>query len=195
MRNSLRTSTSWNGAGPLPDFPPRASGSTPPISLRALRGPRELAHANRLAKRALRTRLSRNLVAPRGIEPRSGVGRGPESKSYFLMLRLERLMIRGFRADYVLAACVALLLPACTSELPTRDTIASTGGSGAVARVKGLRPRASWVLPEARSQNLLYVSGNSGYVYIFSFPKGKLVGTLTGFQEVAGVCADAAGNV
>jgi hypothetical protein len=111
------------------------------------------------------------------------------------MLRLERLMIRGFRADYVLAACVALLLPACTSELPTRDTIASTGGSGAVARVKGLRPRASWVLPEARSQNLLYVSGNSGYVYIFSFPKGKLVGTLTGFQEVAGVCADAAGNV
>ncbi|HEY2476091.1 MAG TPA: hypothetical protein VGI19_14985 [Candidatus Cybelea sp.] len=42
---------------------------------------------------------------------------------------------------------------------------------------------------------MLYVSGNSGYVYIFSVPGGKLVGTLTGFQEVAGVCADAAGNV
>ena len=104
-------------------------------------------------------------------------------------------MSSGFRTNYVLAACVALLLPACTSELPARDTIRSTGGSDAVARFERLRPRVSWVLPEARSQNLLYVSGNAGFVYIFSFPKGKLVGTLTGFQEVSGVCADIAGNV
>ncbi|MGA9274172.1 MAG: hypothetical protein WBV67_11855 [Candidatus Cybelea sp.] len=104
-------------------------------------------------------------------------------------------MSRGFLAHYLLAACVTLLLSACTSELPARDTIPSTGQSDAVARCEALRPPASWVLPEARSENLLYVSGNNGYVYIFSFPKGKLVGTLTGFQEVAGVCADVAGNV
>lgn len=47
-RNSLRTSTSWSGAGLLPDFPPCASSSTRPLSLRALRKPRQLAHANRL---------------------------------------------------------------------------------------------------------------------------------------------------
>lgn len=111
------------------------------------------------------------------------------------MLRLERSTSRGFQVNYVLAACVALLLPACTSELPTPGTIGSAGPSDAVVRFEGLIPRTSWVSPEARSQNLLYVSGNSGYVYVFSFPKGKLVGTLTGFQEVAGVCADVAGNV
>ena len=104
-------------------------------------------------------------------------------------------MSRGFRTDYVLAACLALLLPACNSELAAPHTIPSTGGGDAVVHLERFRPGASWVSPEARSQTLLYVSGNSGSVYIFSFPKGKLVGTLTGFQEVAGVCADAAGNV
>ena len=104
-------------------------------------------------------------------------------------------MSRGFRTDYVLAACLALLLPACNSELAAPHTIPSTGGGDAVVHLERFRPGASWVLPEARSENLLYVSGNSGYVYILSFPKGKLVGTLTGFQEVAGVCADAAGHV
>jgi hypothetical protein len=107
----------------------------------------------------------------------------------------ERAMRRGFWLNYVLVACLLLLLPACNSELPASDTIPSTGGSDAVAHLERLGPGESWVLPEARSRNLLYVSGNSAYVYIFSFPKGKLVGTLTGFQEVAGVCADAAGNV
>ena len=54
---------------------------------------------------------------------------------------------------------------------------------------------ASWMLPEARGDTLLYVSGGSAYVNVYSFPKGKLVGTLTGFQEVTGVCTDAAGDV
>lgn len=98
------------------------------------------------------------------------------------------------RVAYAVASCLALVLPACTSELPARDN-ATSAAAGSVARIDALAPRPSWVAPEARSQDLLYVSGNSGYVYIFSFPKGKLVGTLTGFQEVAGVCADAAGNV
>ena len=86
-------------------------------------------------------------------------------------------MSRDFLAGYVLVVCAALLLSACTSALPARDIVASTDGGGTVARFEALRPRASWILPEARSQNLLYVSGNSGYVYIFSFPQGKLVGT------------------
>ena len=132
--------------------------------------------------------------APRRAEPQGG-GSRTGFEIVFRMLRLERAMSRGVWVDYALAACVALPLTACTSELPAHNTVDSAGGSGAVARFEGLRPRASWVLPEARSQNLLYVSGNAAYVYIFSFPKGKLVGTLTGFQEVAGVCADAAGNV
>jgi len=104
-------------------------------------------------------------------------------------------MNRRIRVNSVLAACAALLLPACSSGLPVRDAMVSLDRGRVPGRTESLRPSASWILPAAASQNLLYVSGNSGYVYIFSFPTGELVGTLTGFQEVTGVCADAAGNV
>lgn len=83
-------------------------------------------------------------------------------------------------------ACVALLA-GCAQSSVEQVTPSDRRFENGVAR--------SWVAPEARGQNLLYVSGNSGYVYIFSFPAGKLVGTLSGFQEVAGVCSDSAGNV
>lgn len=43
---------------------------------------------------------------------------------------------------------------------------------------------------------LLYVSDtDSGDVYVFSYPKGKLVQTLSGFTDPAGECVDASANV
>jgi hypothetical protein len=43
---------------------------------------------------------------------------------------------------------------------------------------------------------LLYVSDTiTSDVYVFSYPKGKLVQTLTGFTDPAGECVDASGNV
>ena len=83
-------------------------------------------------------------------------------------------------------ACIALLA-GCTQSSASPVALPEGRSDAGVAR--------SWVAPEGRRQNLLYVSGNSGYVYIYTFPAGKLVGTLAGFQEVAGVCSDAAGNV
>lgn len=56
--------------------------------------------------------------------------------------------------------------------------------------------RRSWMLPEAKSGELLYLSGAvGGGVRAYSFPKMKLVGTLSGFQQVYNLCSDKHGNV
>jgi hypothetical protein len=56
-------------------------------------------------------------------------------------------------------------------------------------------PGKSWMLPEARSQKLLYVSNPpQGYVDVFSYPTGKLVGMLTGLSP-GGACVDSGGDV
>jgi hypothetical protein len=54
------------------------------------------------------------------------------------------------------------------------------------------------MLPEAKSGDLLYVSGLSGHaraVKILSYPEGKSVGKLTGFGIAAGLCSDSGGDV
>jgi DNA-binding beta-propeller fold protein YncE len=49
---------------------------------------------------------------------------------------------------------------------------------------------------EARNGSLLYVSSVlTGDVYVYSYSTQKLVGTLTGFTQPYGLCADKAGNV
>ena len=48
----------------------------------------------------------------------------------------------------------------------------------------------------AKKNALLYVSDvGTGDVYVYSFPQGALVGTLTGFTRPAGLCVDTAGDV
>jgi DNA-binding beta-propeller fold protein YncE len=54
----------------------------------------------------------------------------------------------------------------------------------------------SWMLPEAKGEDLLYASDeNASTVYVFSYPNGELLGTLTGFQEPTGECVDPRGDV
>jgi hypothetical protein len=54
----------------------------------------------------------------------------------------------------------------------------------------------SWMSPDSKKQSLLYVSDQTtDDVYVYSWPLGKLVGTLTGFAAPYGQCADKAGNV
>lgn len=52
----------------------------------------------------------------------------------------------------------------------------------------------SWMLPEASSENLLYVT-NYSYVSVYTYPEGKLVGTLKKFVSAVGECVDAKGDV
>jgi hypothetical protein len=51
------------------------------------------------------------------------------------------------------------------------------------------------MLPEAKHENLLYVSNGNSSVTVFSYRHRVLVGTLTGFTYPAGECSDVAGDV
>lgn len=53
----------------------------------------------------------------------------------------------------------------------------------------------SWMVPEAKSETLLYVSNDGATVYVFSYPRGKLVGELTGFSSPLYLCSDKKGDV
>lgn len=52
------------------------------------------------------------------------------------------------------------------------------------------------MLPEAKSQDLLYVARNgANEVSVYTYPKGKFVGSLTDIPMPSGVCSDIQGNV
>lgn len=54
----------------------------------------------------------------------------------------------------------------------------------------------SWMAPDAKPQDLLYVSDLATYeVDVYSYPGGKSEGRLTGFAGPEGECTDATGNV
>jgi WD40 repeat protein len=61
--------------------------------------------------------------------------------------------------------------------------------------------RGSWMLPEAKSQDLLYVANSadgasgSGSVSVYNYPQGKLVGNLTGFTDPTSLCIDKSGDI
>jgi hypothetical protein len=73
------------------------------------------------------------------------------------------------------------------------------GAPGALAQsrvtVKSAVRRGSWMLPEAKTDALLYYSDGAESVFILSYPQGKVVGMLQGFYGSNGVCSDASGNV
>ncbi len=93
---------------------------------------------------------------------------------------------RGLCLSVVVAAlsgCSGGATPIGMSEIPQREVLAMEAGA-----------RGSWMTPEAKKGPLLYVGGLTD-VYVYSYPKGSLVGTLTGFYEATGLCSDKRGNV
>jgi len=73
------------------------------------------------------------------------------------------------------------------------------GGAGAAYafQLAGANVARSWMTPDAkRSKSLLYVADQGANdVEVYSYPGGKLKGTLTGFQTPSGVCSNKAGDV
>ena len=54
----------------------------------------------------------------------------------------------------------------------------------------------SWVKPEAKQKDLMYISDPLGHaVYIYSYPAAKQVGTIGGLVTPAGMCTDSKQNV
>ncbi len=83
--------------------------------------------------------------------------------------------------------------------------LAGCGGSQPPIAAPGSMPQTSpaathanrgnsWMLPEAASDDLLYVS-NVQNVTVYSYPKGRHVGTLRGFYRPLGECTDSASDV
>ena len=69
------------------------------------------------------------------------------------------------------------------------------GAPAALPQTRAETHAKSWMSREASSDELLYYADGIESVYVLSYPAGKLVGTLTGFDEPVGVCSDANGNV
>jgi hypothetical protein len=103
------------------------------------------------------------------------------------------MTISGF-GGYVLTSCAAVAaLAGCGGQ----SRVAPTGGVPQPLAVTTATREKSWMLSEAKSENLLYVTSIvSSYVFVFSYPAGKLVGTLGGVNYAAtGECSDKQGNV
>lgn len=96
-------------------------------------------------------------------------------------------------AKYALGVLAAAgLLAACSgSGSPT-----AFAPSGAAGMAKAVDHGHSWMSPDAKKSDLIYISDSSTYdVYAYSYPAGKLVGTLTGQNNPAGLCTDKKGDV
>lgn len=100
-------------------------------------------------------------------------------------------------ARYVAAICTSTaLLSGCNGGSPSGFGPSANVQSAALRGAHPDRAR-SWMSPAAKTaKKLLYVSDASTYdVYVFSFPKGKLVGTLTDQNNPSGICTDKDGDV
>jgi hypothetical protein len=89
--------------------------------------------------------------------------------------------------------------------------VALMAGCGGTQQVTGALPQGvvtkpptahwttgkSWMLSDAKGDDLLYTSDDVGHVYVYSYPALRLVGQLGGFGSVAtqGLCVDGQANI
>ena len=100
----------------------------------------------------------------------------------------------GRRAS--ISGVAAALLAGCGGSQPP------IGAAGAMAQTSSLTAHAdrgeSWMDSNTSTQNLLYLSAGYseyGFVNVYSYPNGRLVGQLKGLNEPLGECVDASSNV
>jgi hypothetical protein len=87
-----------------------------------------------------------------------------------------------------LSVGTAALLAGCAGS-------AVSSGAPATVSAAAKRGGASWMAPNASSQDLLYVTGACGGICVFSYPGNALVGELADSNTPFGECVDKAGDV
>jgi hypothetical protein len=99
----------------------------------------------------------------------------------------------SMRYCHTLTVCVAAaMLPGCGGSQPP---IGATAAAPQTLAIATHADRAkSWMLPEATSEDLLYVADGQT-VNVYSYPGGKLEGTLKRFDRAVGTCVGKVGNV
>ncbi len=99
------------------------------------------------------------------------------------------------------AAVAAMALASCgqTTGLNGPGDVANASGhvsrSVAPRHAQGDTVGRSWMNPAAKKSDLLYLDSQAGDVYVYSYPKGVLMGTLTGLPDPQGECVDKKGDV
>jgi hypothetical protein len=89
---------------------------------------------------------------------------------------------------YVLGCYMtAAMLAGCGGSQPPNTIPAAQG-------IERDSATGSWMLPEAKSEDLLYVT-NYSYISVYSYPQDKLVGILNGFRSSVGECVDSKGDI
>lgn len=104
------------------------------------------------------------------------------------------MRIWDFSGCAVMSYVAAAALAGCSgTQAPIAGGSAIPQGRAIEAQVDG---RGSWMLPNARHGDLVYVSdATSAEVYVYTLRDLKLIGTLTDFSSPAGECSDSRGNV
>jgi hypothetical protein len=102
------------------------------------------------------------------------------------------MKVRKFGLAFSISAAVALLAACGGSQPPVG---AASAISQTFANATHVDRGRSWMLPEAKNEDLVYDSCCGPDVYVYAYPTGKLVGTLTGFQAPEGLCTDKNGDV
>ena len=102
-------------------------------------------------------------------------------------------MSRSDLSRYVLAISAAgAMLAGCGGSQPP------IGAPGAIRQGLAIPTHTahgkSWMLPEAKSEDLIYVTNGCGGVCVLTYPQGSLVGSLA-VAGAGSVCADRNGNV
>jgi hypothetical protein len=112
--------------------------------------------------------------------------------------------------SYALLASVALIAgcgqtatqtpPLVSNGFAGGDTLLHADVLNTIARIGHVRTHINhqmpWMAAGAKASNLIYVSDIGGEVVdVFSYPDGKPMGTLTGFDEPNGLCVDGKGDL
>jgi hypothetical protein len=96
-------------------------------------------------------------------------------------------------AQFALSSCAAaVMLVGCGGSQPPIGALGTVPQSRAPAT--HAERGGSWMLPEAKGRNLLY-SAASSIVDVYTYPDGKLLGSLGAFDSAGFLCADKAGDV
>jgi hypothetical protein len=107
----------------------------------------------------------------------------------------------SFRYEVGSALAAVAILAGCAGATSQLQLTAPSARGIAPSLWNTSQDGRSWMALDAEKQNLLYVStdtNTNGYpddVYVYSYPKAKLVGTLAGFVTPEGECVDKSGDV
>ncbi|MGC2408360.1 MAG: hypothetical protein WA431_18295, partial [Candidatus Cybelea sp.] len=104
--------------------------------------------------------------------------------------------MRTFAQPALTISLAAALLVGCGASQSPIGAPGAMPQSGATATDDR---DGSWMSPQAKSDDLLYVSGWCCYshddIYVFSYPDGQLVGMLGNLDVPTGLCTDKLGDI